>query len=511
MTTILKLSSRIVPTGRTVILIALSFAFWIDTQAQIQGSVQEYIMDDATKQCVSCHSETSMGKAISDQWKESKHAEAGVGCLECHIADEGDLDAYMHNGNLIATIVTPKDCGQCHIDEVEQFTDSHHADAGMILGSIDNVLAEVVEGHTKFNNGSNPAAASGCWQCHGSKVSLLLDSDGNTVKDENGILKFDPKTWPNTGIGRVNLDGTKGSCSACHNRHHFSVEQVRQPENCGKCHMGPDHPQLEIYNESKHGINYHAHREKMNMDKKPWIVGEDYFAAPTCASCHMSATPNQPITHDVGNRISWTLRPKVSEKIDAAALAKAEISGDPLPENFLTWEERRKNMQDVCSQCHSNSYIENFYFQYDNVVELYNTKYGKPALEIMSQMKRNGILSTIDFDEKIEWTYFLLWHHEGRRARMGAAMMGPDYTQWHGNFEVAQRMYTEFIPEVKELILEAKAHGKTREANEIETMLENLLNNELHKWYIGKQDPEEVKRRKEEATKFRERYSTDQD
>jgi len=34
--------------------------------------------------------------------------------------------------------------------------------------------------------------------------------------------KFDPATWPNTGIGRVNPDGSAGSCSACHTRHRFS-------------------------------------------------------------------------------------------------------------------------------------------------------------------------------------------------------------------------------------------------------------------------------------------------
>ena len=72
--------------------------------------------------------------------------------------------------------------------ETKEFKDSHHARGGKILGSLDNVLAEVVEGHTAFNNGANPAAASGCWQCHGSKVALLMDSDGNPVKDDQGIL-----------------------------------------------------------------------------------------------------------------------------------------------------------------------------------------------------------------------------------------------------------------------------------------------------------------------------------
>ena len=48
------------------------------------------------------------------------------------------------------------------------------------------------------------------------------------------------------------------------------------------------------------------------MDSSKWIVGEDYSAAPTCATCHMSATKNQPVTHDIGMRISWNNRPAIS-------------------------------------------------------------------------------------------------------------------------------------------------------------------------------------------------------
>ena len=95
---------------------------------------------------------------------------------------------------------------------------------------------------------------------------------------------------------------------ACHSRHSFSKELARQPENCGKCHLGPDHPQKEIYEESKHGIAFYAFREKLKLDSDSWVVGVDYYQAPTCATCHMSATRNQAGTHDVGMRISWTLR-----------------------------------------------------------------------------------------------------------------------------------------------------------------------------------------------------------
>lgn len=487
---------------------AVAFAFVSFTTANKEVSAgYSPDPDDASKKCLLCHEKSNYGKVIVQQWRESRHAENGVGCLDCHAAEKTDLDAFQHNGSTIATIVTPKDCAQCHTEETDQFASSHHADAGMIMGSLDNVLAEVVEGHAAYNGGSNPAAASGCWQCHGSKIETLKDDKGNNVYDSKGILQFDPKTWPNTGIGRVNLDGSKGSCSACHTRHNFSVAQARQPENCGKCHLGPDHPQLEIYNESKHGIAFNANKEKMNLDAKPWVVGQDYNAAPTCATCHISATPSQKVTHDVGDRISWTLRPAISEKVDAAQLNKFKKEGKEAPADFLNWEQRRTNMRDVCSQCHTSQFVGNFYKQYDDQVNMYNDKYGIPATAIYKLLTEKKLLNSIPFDEKIEWTYFYLWHHEGRRARMGASMSAPDYTQWHGNFDLAERFYTEFVPEVKEIVEHAKSDGKTAEAEEVEKLLNETLESELHKWYLGKMDPEEVKKRKEAAKAFRERYS----
>jgi cytochrome c553 len=104
---------------------------------------------------------------------------------------------------------------------------SHHAKGGRILGSLDNVLAEVVEGNSAFvtpgfPEGVSAAAVNGCWQCHGSQVKVLKDG------------QLDPATWPNTGIGRINPDGSEGSCTACHSRHAFSAEQARHPDNCGK-------------------------------------------------------------------------------------------------------------------------------------------------------------------------------------------------------------------------------------------------------------------------------------
>jgi hydroxylamine dehydrogenase len=378
-----------------------------------KGSVD--LLKDLSKEsrsCVLCH-EQSATPVVVQQWLTSRHAQNGVGCYECHAAEKGDKDAFLHNGFSISLLVTPKDCGACHDQEVKEFEASHHAKAGEILGSLDNVLGEVAEGP--------PAANSGCKQCHGGTVVVL----------EGG--KLDAATWPNSGIGRLNPDGSKGSCAACHGRHTFSASIARQPENCGKCHLGPDHPQAEIYAESKHGITFRAKINEMNLDSKSWVLGKDYSAAPTCATCHMSATRNLPLTHDVGTRISWTLRPEISIKLERA-------------------DARRADMQKVCANCHGKDWITNFYKQYDSAVNLYNDKFATPAKAVMKKLRDAGKLTQTPFDEKLEWTYYELWHHEGRRARMGASMMGPDYTQWHGFYEVAKAFYSEFLPEAEALL-----------------------------------------------------------
>lgn len=323
-------------------------------------------------------------------------------------------------------------------------------------------------------------------------------------------IKFDSEGWPNTGIGRINPDLSNGSCTACHSRHKFQVRMAREPESCGKCHLGPDHPQYEVYNESKHGISFRANREKMNLDAHPWVVGRDYTVAPTCASCHLGATRTQASTHDVGKRISWTLRPAVSVKLEHA-------------------EERRSAMQEVCSGCHAKQQVENFYKQFDGVVTLYNEKFSKPGLEIVNALARIGAItpspaqlnvpgvdeavkmlsakgfSPNPFDDEVEWTWYLLWHHEGRRARHGASMMAPDYTQWHGLFEVAHRFYFELVPQARRLLEERLREDRITKPQHDEALkvIEGVLARTDHAWLKGL-TPEQ---KKEQMRFYKERYN----
>ncbi|NNF46630.1 MAG: ammonia-forming cytochrome c nitrite reductase subunit c552, partial [Desulfofustis sp.] len=105
--------------------------------------------------CESCHEENNPGLYL--QWKNSAHGENDVGCLDCHEADAGDVDAYEHNGAIIATLVTPYDCSNCHEQQAQETMDSYHAHAGEILESSDAYLAHAAGGH--------PIVIVGCESC----------------------------------------------------------------------------------------------------------------------------------------------------------------------------------------------------------------------------------------------------------------------------------------------------------------------------------------------------------
>lgn len=477
-------------TKLTLVTVIAIVSVWATPPAQAGYMLTE--LSAESRACIECHKMQS--PVIYEQWGDSKHFRGNIGCFECHKAEREEIDAFDHYGQVISTIVSPKDCARCHEKEVEEFVASHHSKAGRILGSLDNVLAEVVEGNKGFVTpmfpmGVSAAAVNGCWQCHGSEVKVMPDG------------RLDPATWPNTGIGRINPDGSEGSCSACHSRHAFSVEQVRNPENCGKCHMGPDHPQIEIYNESKHGVAFRANIDKMNMDSPKWIVGEDYSAAPTCATCHMSATKDQPVTHDVGMRISWNNRPAISVRPE---VADAKLG---LPGKDVSWEVRRANMQNVCINCHNQNYVDAFYIQYDSIIDLYHEKFAEPGLALMEAAK--PLMKPVAFGNKIDWTWFEIWHHEGRRARHGASMMGPDITHWHGTYEVAKHFYSKLIPELEELVEKGRASGdaeKINAADVLEAKIEEVLASNNHRWFNGEMDEAEKAERQKRMDEFKERY-----
>ncbi|MHC4148506.1 MAG: multiheme c-type cytochrome [Planctomycetota bacterium] len=372
----------------------------------------ERSVSEEARMCIECHSEIKSG-LVAD-WAASRHAHANITCIDCHAA--GPADKYTSKMHLdysetkVTPIVSPKDCSRCHPYEAAQYAKSKHANTLELIWKIDPWL--------KGGMNNDIERATGCYHCHGSVVKVLKD-------------ELDKKAWPNVGVGRLNPDGSRGSCSSCHTRHRFSLAESRKPEACGQCHLGPDHPQIEIYEESKHGAIYHAEGDQWNWTAAPgtWTPGVDY-RTPTCSVCHMSGVKDVPTTHDVTERLAWETQ---------APLTVRPGEFKPFPAD-TDWKTEREKMKNVCLACHSEAWTDGHFAKFDAAVDNYNELYYKPMKKLVDQLYSKKLLSEEKpLDEELEFDMYELWHHEGRRARFGAAMMAPDYAWWHGFYELKKR------------------------------------------------------------------------
>jgi hypothetical protein len=210
------------------------------------------------------------------------------------------------------------------------------------------------------------------------------------------------------------------------------VEEARQPYACASCHLGPDHPNIEIFESSKHGHIYATNGNDYEWDSAPdaWEPGDD--RAPTCATCHMSGIGELKTTHNISERLHWNLWARESKVRDSDDVVS------PLLGNGV---EGRKQMQTVCRSCHSETHVKGFFKQDDKAVKLYNEAYYKPAQQMLDELKRKGLLNENPWTDEFQIVFYHLWHHEGRRARQAALHDAPDWTHWHGFFVLQQDLY----------------------------------------------------------------------
>lgn len=227
----------------------------------------------STKSCAECHRERHPG--MMAQWDGSRHAAKEVACEECHGDDHDAI--FSEEGRVPAAR-----CQGCHPKQTLEFRQSVHARA--LPDALENarLLAQI------------PAMQRrGCLGCHGMGGA------------EQG-----------------------GRCDDCHGAHRFSAADARRPEACGTCHLGPDHPQIEAYEASKHGVAFAA--------------AGDEAQAPTCAGCHMPSG-----THDVSGGITIG-------RAGSGAVLEGETP--PIPMRTIPEEEakkRRESMLETCVRCHS--------------------------------------------------------------------------------------------------------------------------------------------------------------
>jgi hypothetical protein len=184
--------------------------------------------------------------------------------------------------------------------------------------------------------------------------------------------------------------------------------------------MGPDHSQIEIYEESKHGVMFQAQEHLLNLDARPdRLTTRDMFV-PTCATCHMSGINGLGVTHDPSERLSYYLANAISDKRPNYATAQAK-------------------MKEVCSQCHTPALIQRVYDQAEKVVENTNQRV-RSAQDLVAGLRKDGVLTGPPFSQPIDFLYFDLWHYDGRTSKHGAFMGGADFVQWHGNYPMLQKM-----------------------------------------------------------------------
>jgi len=353
----------------------------------------------ASGKCAECH--YRLQYSVVHEYEMSVHAQKHVSCLECH-QPAGSQERNEHHGFVISKHLTAANCRGCHEPIYQEFLRSRHAAVSWaaVYGeqSLSTEQVSFAEqyhpGYAKrpphpFTTIEGPSAmSSGCEQCH--------------------------------SVGRPNTDGSIGTCTACHTRHTSSVAVAREPRTCGQCHMGPDHSQIEIYEESKHGVLYNSQGALMNLARTPRQLTTHDMWIPTCATCHMSGINGNKVTHDTSERLSYYL-------------------ADPITKKRPNYLFAQNNMKQICSQCHTKPIIDRVYQQAEQVVNITNDRVAE-AKALVDSLRTEGVLKGAPFTNRIDFVYFDLWHYDGRTSKHGAFMGGADFVQWHGNYPIQKHL-----------------------------------------------------------------------
>ncbi len=348
----------------------------------VLGGVTQTLAADT---CLGCHEKET--PAAVAQWRGSAHA-ASVGCADCHGSNHDKIVAGTSR-------VEAKVCGRCHDKAYHEHVTSRH---GMGLHS--------GWGCTRAMEKRDPRE---CRFCH---------EEGSTLpKSTVHCARFLMQSSEMGEIGCNRCHQVESSCAACHANHLTSLEPLRRSEICATCHMGPDHPQWEMWQTSRHGV--------LNA-----TVGEE--AGPSCQNCHMPKG-----SHDVSFGITMT-------------------SGmDLLPES--TRKSRRAEMLGICTQCHSRAFSEREFSRNDAVRDqstalvaraaevirtLDDRKLLEPSPEQRPAHPLGGKALVLDNQmlyenlSRAERLFFKMKKYDLAKAVKGAYHQNPAYTHWYGNAEL---------------------------------------------------------------------------
>jgi len=484
---------------RTGVILASLF-FWLVSASQ----AGELRMSEDTQACLECHGMVLSG--IMEEWKAGRMArvtpaeamkkpkaqrrvsfekipdglkDVVVGCAECHtLHAKKHGDTFEHNGYEVHVVVTPEDCATCHPVERKEYGQNlmAHAYGNLKHNTLYQDLMHSVNGLQSFSNGAvscTPAddatEADSCLFCHGTHVKR----EGTVEKETDfGELSFPVLSgWPNQGVGRINPDGSKGACTACHPRHRFSMATARKPYTCSECHKGPDVPAYPVYSVSKHGNMFSSvgSSPSWDFDAAPWTVGKD-FSAPTCAGCHISHLVSgdgslvAERTHRMNDRLADRLfglvyaHPHPASPDTSTIRNKAgfplptELTGEPVANYLIDRSEqmqRKANMQRICLACHGRGWVKGHFDRLENTIRTTNTMTMTATRILLSAhdsgLARGPAQKDSIFNEAIEKMWVEQWLFYANSTRLASAMAGADYGvfangRWHLSKNIQEMM-----------------------------------------------------------------------
>jgi hypothetical protein len=373
--------------------------------------------DTQESECVECHGEMNPG--IVEQFEVSRHSASGLDCSTCH----GTLHTSADDAEN-AAMPTPETCQMCHPNQVEQFQSGKHNLAWAVMNAIPMLHSQPIGVH---------AGLKGCGGCH--KI-------GEKTEEEAEDLRY--------GLG---------GCDSCHTRHTFSAAEARRPETCSHCHAGFDHPQWEMYSNSRHGIIYQI--EGADWDWETSLADGASYRAPTCQYCHMTEGD-----HEV--RTPWGFLGLRVEEPDEewaetrATLLKAlgalDAEGNPGPLfeavgaldlarlTMDDWQAARDEMLNTCTHCHSESFARANLEESDALLQEADIVMAE-SVDIIKDLYEDGILpeaegspsapypfllSFYGAPNSIEQDLYLSWMEYRQRTFQGAFHNSPDYMHWYG-------------------------------------------------------------------------------
>ena len=223
----------------------------------LQPAAQQDATYVGTQKCAECHSSNALvaDGGIYEHWQGTAHANANVGCENCH----GPGSAHAAGPSTDNILTYPKStnaivCAQCHGKIYDDWKGSAHAEvvpdpvveapanyktsrciqchSGLFRVAVENgedpnlmTVERVTQLAEETYNEADPASSdvpftASCVTCHNPHSTTgNLDVDGAEVQlrhtvTQTDVTKILPSTTPNTVDNWVNFDHT---CGECHN------------------------------------------------------------------------------------------------------------------------------------------------------------------------------------------------------------------------------------------------------------------------------------------------------